>query len=609
MFISGFIHRVSLLVFWKEETMFSSHQPRLRKRLRKTVRPNLECLEDRVVPADAPLTVQGVSIAPTQGSAFNGTVAIFSDADPQGNLSQYSATVSWGDGTTSSSSSGVQIVAAANVPHQFDVIGTHTYTSTGTFNLTVTVSDSGGAQATTGFINQTNLVSNLDTVGAANVDPNLVNSWGITHSPTSPWWVADNGTGVSTIYDSSGNTVRAPVTIPPPSTNPTGTAAPTGIVFNSTTDFVVGHGNTSPALFIFATEDGTISAWNGSAGNNAVLEVDNTNTDQTTSPVYKGLALASTGSANFLYATNFRDGTIDVFDKNFNKVTLGQNGFGTFTDPNLPAGYAPFGIQNINGNLYVTYALQNDAKHDDVKGAGHGFVDIYTPNGTLVQRLISQGSLNSPWGLALAPANFGAFSNDLLVGNFGDGTINAFNLKTGAFLGTLVNSTNTPISINGLWGIGFGNNAAAGSANTLFFASGLNDEADGLFGSLSAVVGGQAVVSAPAPVSTPATVNNQLVADVFLVHILQTSSEATTTAQQAFGSAFLLSSMQSAQETQMLVIDEIFAMIDFLNTFRGGGTSDLISRQISIANNPIYSTPVGYTTGLLVGVLVLNALL
>ncbi len=389
---------------------------------------------------------------------------------------------------------------------------------------------------------------------------------------------------------------------------PDGDSGPTGIVFNSTSDFVVGHGNTSPALFIFATEDGTISAWNGSAGNNAVLEVDNTNTDPNTSPVYKGLALASTGSANFLYATNFRDGTVDVFDTNFTKVTLGQNGFGTFTDPNLPAGYAPFGIQNINGNLYVTYALQDSAKHDDVKGAGHGFVDVYNPNGVLVQRLISQGALNSPWGLAVAPANFGTFSNDLLVGNFGDGTINAFNLNTGAFLGTLVNATNTPLAINGLWGLAFGNNATAGSANTLFFASGLNDEANGLFGSLSAVLGGQAVVGAPAPVSTPATVNNQMVADVFLVPILQTSNDAATTAQQVFNVAFMQSMMQSAQQTQMLVVDEIFLMIDFINTFHGGGTSDLISRQISIADNPIYSTPLGYTTGLLAGALVLNAL-
>lgn len=588
--------------------MFSSRQCIPMRRPRQTVRLTLEHLEDRLVLAapDAPLTLQGVSLAATQGSAFNGTVATFTDADPNGNLSQYSATVNWGDGTTSSSGSGVQIVADANVPRQFDVIGTHTYNSTGTFNLTVAVSDSGGAQAATSYVNQTNLVSNLSTVGAAHVDPNLVNSWGITHGPTGPWWVADNGTGVATIYDSTGNSPLTPVTIPPPSTNPTGTAAPTGIVFNSTTDFVVGHGNTSPALFIFSTEDGTISAWNGSAGTKAVLEVDNTNTDPTTSPVYKGLALAANGSANFLYATNFRDATIDVFDKNFNPVTLGQNGFGTFTDPNLPAGYAPFGIQNINGNLYVTYALQDSAKHDDVKGAGHGFIDVYTANGTLVQRLVSQGPLNSPWGLAVAPSNFGAFSNDLLVGNFGDGTINAFNLKTGASLGPLVNSTNSPISINGLWGLGFGNNATAGSANTLFFASGLNDEADGLFGSLSAVVGGQAVVGAAAP-SASTVVANQVIADVFLTAILKTPGAAST-AQQVFSFAFQQSMTQSAQETRMLVLDEISLIVDFVNSFKGGGSSDLASLEESIGDNPIYSTPLGYTTGLLAGALVLNVL-
>ncbi len=590
---------------------------RLMRHARQTVRPNLEHLEDRLVPAapDAPLTIQGVSIAPTQGGAFSGMVAFFSDADPKGDLSQFTATVDWGDGSSSTSGNGVLIVADPNVPRQFDVIGTHTYASTGTFNLTVSVADSGGAQATTTFINQTNLVSDLSTVGAAHVDPNLVNSWGLVHGPTSPWWIADNGTGLSTLYDSSGNPQSLVVTIPPPSTDPSGTATPDGIVFNSTSDFVVAHGNTSPALFIFATEDGTISAWNGSAGKNAVLEVDNTNTDQTTSPVYKGLALGNTGSANFLYATNFRDGTIDVFDKNFNKVTLGQNGFGTFTDPNLPAGYAPFGIQNINGKLYVSYALQDSAKHDDVAGAGHGFIDVYSANGTLEQRLISQGALNSPWGMVLAPSNFGAFSGDLLVGNFGDGTINAFNPKTGASLGPLVNATNTPISINGLWGIAFGNNAAAGSVNTLFFAAGLNDEADGLFGSLTAVVGGQAVVgAAPAPSPSPspapppgpsAAVINQIAADFFLAPVLKTPVGAAI-ADQLFVAAFTQSLMQSAQQTQTLVVDEIFLMIDLVT---GAPPGDITNLETAIGNNPIYSTPLGYTTGLLAGALTLNALM
>jgi uncharacterized protein (TIGR03118 family) len=582
-------------------------------RFRGIVRPSLEHLEDRtLLAADAPLTVLGVSIAATQNAPFSGMVASFSDADPNGTLSQFSATINWGDGTTSSGSA-VQIIADDHVPRQFDVLGTHTYTATGNFNLTVTVMDSGGAQATSTFINETKLVSDLSTVGAAHVDAHLVNPWGLARSPTSPWWVADNGTGLSTLYDSSGNPLSLVVTIPPPSNMPTATAAPTGIVFNGTSDFVVGHGNNSPALFIFATEDGTISAWNGSAGTKAVLEVDNTNTDPNTSPVYKGLALANNGSGNFLYAANFRDGTVDVFDTNFHKVTLPS---GRFTDPKLLPGYAPFGIQNINGNVYVSYALQNSSKHDDVPGAGHGFIDIYNANGVLQQRLVSQGPLNSPWGMTLAPSNFGAFSNDLLVGNFGDGTINAFNPTTGASLGPLVDATNAPITINGLWGIAFGNNATAGSANTLFFASGLNDEANGLFGSLTETVGGQAVVAAaPSPPSPPppgpsAALTNQLAVDVLLLPVLKTPG-AISAAQQAFGVAFAQALMQSVQQTQTLVVDEVTLMIDLVFSSVGGsGMSGAITNlETAISNNPVYNTPAGYVTGLLTGALTLAALI
>jgi uncharacterized protein (TIGR03118 family) len=598
----------------KESAMSLSTERQLTKRLlppRRTVRPSLEILEERLVLAtDAPLTIQGLSIAPTQNAAFSGTLATFSDADPNGTLSQFSATINWGDGTTSSGPA-VQIVADPHVPRQFDVMGTHTYSTPGNFNLTVTVMDSGGAQATTTFTNQTNLVSDLGTVGAAHTDSHLVNSWGIAHGPSSPWWVADNGTGLSTLYDSSGNPQSLVVTIPPPSNNPTGTAAPTGIVFNSTSDFVVGHGNNAAALFIFATEDGTISAWNGSAGTKAVLEVDNTNTDPNTSPVYKGLALASNGSGNFLYAANFRDATVDVFDTHFNKVTLPS---GRFTDPNLPAGYAPFGIQNINGKIYVSYALQNSAKHDDVAGAGHGFIDVYDASGVLQQRLVSQGPLNSPWGMTLAPSNFGAFSNDLLVGNFGDGVINAFNPTTGAFLGPLVNAANTPISINGLWGLGFGNNATAGSANTLFFAAGLNDEADGLFGSLTETLGGQAVVTAaasplppPPPPSGPsAALTNQLVTDVLLAPAIKSAGAA---AQQAFGMALTQALMQSVQQTQALVTDEVILIIDLVFSGVGiGSPSAINSLETAISNNPVYATPAGYATGLLAGALTLSAL-
>jgi hypothetical protein len=210
------------------------------------------------------------------------------------------------------------------------------------------------------------------------LDPNLVNPWGLassTPSPTaSPIWVSDNGTGVATLYNGAGVAQSLVPTIPPPNGSPPGTfSAPTGVVFNPTAGF-------GGSRFIFATEDGTIASWKLANGTTAVLQVDNS---------------------------------------------------GSFTDPNLPAGYAPFGINNIGGKIYVTYAQQDGTKHDDVAGAGHGFIDVYDTNGHLLNRLVSQGVLNSPWGLALAPSNFGVFSNDLLVGNFGDGTINAFDITTG----------------------------------------------------------------------------------------------------------------------------------------------------------------------------------
>jgi uncharacterized protein (TIGR03118 family) len=339
------------------------------------------------------------------------------------------------------------------------------------------------AHASQGFYQQTNLVS--DVPGLAQVtDPHLVNSWGIVHSPGSPFWISDNGTGLSTLYNGAGAPISLVVTIPPPGGSPAGTtAAPTGVVFNGTPGFKVSNGTKSAAaLFIFSTEDGTISGWNPTVNpTNAILAVDKS-TDSP-SAVYKGLAIGSNASGTFLYATNFRAGTVDVFDSTFQQVSLA----GSFTDPNLLPGYAPFGIANLGGNLYVTYALQNAAKHDDVAGPAHGFVDIYDTNGNLLQRLVTRGRLNSPWGLAMAPANFGRFSNDLLVGNFGDGRINAVDPATGDFLGQLRDANNNPITIDGLWGLDFGNDANAGPKTTLFFTAGPNGEADGLFGSLVSV--------------------------------------------------------------------------------------------------------------------------
>jgi uncharacterized protein (TIGR03118 family) len=351
--------------------------------------------------------------------------------------------------------------------------------------LLATLSGAAFAKASAGsqgFYHQTNLVSDLPNV-AKFQDPNLVNPWGLSHSSTSPWWVSDNGTGVSTLYNGQGQAfpLGSPlvVTIPPPAGSPAGTtAAPTGNVFNGTSGFVVTEGGKSgPSFFIFATEDGTIAGWNPTVDmTHAVLAVDNS----ASGAIYKGLAIGSNGSGAFIYATNFHAGTIDVFDSNFAPATLS----GSFTDPRIPIGYAPFGIQNIGGNLYVTYALQDENKEDDVAGPAHGFVDVFDTNGNLIRRLVSHGRLNSPWGLALAPADFGRFSNDLLVGNFGDGRINAIDPKSGAFLGQLSEQAGKPITIDGLWALVFGNGANAGATNELFFTAGIDDEAHGLFGDI-----------------------------------------------------------------------------------------------------------------------------
>ncbi len=337
------------------------------------------------------------------------------------------------------------------------------------------------AQSSQGFYRQTNLVSDLAGL-AQFTDSNLVNSWGLVHGPMTPWWVADNGTGVSTLYTGQGVKVPLTVTIPPPAGSPAGTtSAPTGVIFNGNGGFNVSENGTSlSSVFIFDTEDGTISGWNPNFTDrsHAVLAVDRSNVGK--GAVYKGLAIGSNSSGTFIFATNFRFGTVEMFDSSFKLVR-------SFTDHLLPQSYAPFGIQNIGGNLYVTFAKQNAAKHDDVAGPGHGFVDVFDTNGNLLRRLIAHGSLNSPWGLALAPANFGQFSNDLLVGNFGDGHINVFDPNTGAALGSLQIGGVIPIQIDGLWSLQFGNDAAAGPSNELFFTAGIDGEAHGLFGDIQSV--------------------------------------------------------------------------------------------------------------------------
>ncbi len=321
---------------------------------------------------------------------------------------------------------------------------------------------------------QLNLASDL--AGAApSQDTSLVNPWGLAATASSPFWINTNGTGLSEIYTGSGVKQGLVVSIPTPAGG-TPPSAPTGIVANTTVNF-------GGAPFIFDTEDGTISSWKPT--NTPITSAALQFTGPTGS-VYKGLASAAVGNTDLLYATNFGLGRIDVFTSTFQPITTP----GGFKDPNLPAGYAPFNIENINGDLYVTYALQDAAHHDDVAGNGHGFVDVFNSQGVLLQRLVTEGALNSPWGLALAPASFGAFSGDLLVGNFGNGEINAYNAADGAFLGNLDDSSGNPIVIQGLWGLDFGNGKSSGSLDSLYFTAGIPGpgmvEDHGLFGELVA---------------------------------------------------------------------------------------------------------------------------
>ena len=314
---------------------------------------------------------------------------------------------------------------------------------------------------------QTNLTSDIPGM-AANLDPNLVNPWGLVASPTSPFWVSDNGTGLSTLYTGTGAIVPLVVTIP----GPNGTAgSPTGIVFNSG----VANGNFGGAPFLFGTEAGTIVSWN--SGTTASIAATGG-----TGSVYKGLGINDSGT--LLYAANFGLKRVDVFDKSFKPTTVS----GSFTDPNLPAGYAPFNIQSVGGSLFVTYAKTAGGK-DEVAGAGLGFVDQFDTSGVFQRRVATQGALNAPWGLALAPkSGFGAFSGDLLVGNFGDGLIHAFDWTTGAFAGTLDNASGDPLAIDGLWALSFGNGARAQNLDTLYFTAGIagpgSVEDHGLYGAI-----------------------------------------------------------------------------------------------------------------------------
>jgi len=337
-----------------------------------------------------------------------------------------------------------------------------TYIKTGLLLVAAAMFTTASARADT--YSWTNFQSDIPGV-AQHVDSNLVNPWGMSApSANGPIWVSDNGTGVSTLYNLDGTARSLIVTIPTAARNRDG-GNPTGQVFNGTNFFQVTKNGTSlPARFIFVSEDGFISGWNpGVDPTNAIIAVDNGTNNGNNRAIYKGATLGVAGGHNFLYVTDFHTGKVETYDETFHQVNPGG-----FVDPNLPAGYAPFGIRNFNGEIFVTYAKQDHARHDDVKGVGFGFVSVFDTGGNFLRRLVSNGNLNAPWGLALV-------DSELWVGNFGDGFINVYDPMTGAFIETLMRADGTPLQFDGLWDM-----LPLGSG--VYFTAGIADEGHGLFG-------------------------------------------------------------------------------------------------------------------------------
>jgi uncharacterized protein (TIGR03118 family) len=351
-----------------------------------------------------------------------------------------------------------------------------------------------GGFATAQAYQQTNLVSDIQgfaqdpTTGES--DTQLVNPWGLVSSPTSPWWIADNNAGVSTLYNRQGVKQGLMVNIPSPVSGAAGTS--TGVVFTGASGFTFqADGKSTGAPFTFVTEDGTIVAWGPGVNpldlpHDALVVVDNsTNPTAETGAVYKGATIAqmTPGGPSYLYVTNIRSGRVEVYDTKFTVVNLPEHdGEPAFVDREIPEEFAPFNVQEVNGDLYVTYAKQNAAKHDDFDFPGFGFVDKFSTGGKLLQRLERGPWLNAPWGVALAPANFGFFSNHLLIGNAGSGQIAVYDVESGRFDGLFRDANGHALQNDRLWSLKFGNNNAAGPSNSLFFTAGISDEAHGVFG-------------------------------------------------------------------------------------------------------------------------------
>ena len=361
------------------------------------------------------------------------------------------------------------------------------------------------AQTTSGFTD-TALVSNKAGVVATTttIDANLSNPWGLVTAPGLPFWIADNNSNVASLYSGSGQiqtnavtgSTTTAITIP---ASTTGVAAnPTGQVYNGTGGFLIPTSNgQETSLFIFSGEGGTIAAWAKDSGPTAVTAYDDGVSNGTEHAVYKGLALGSINGASFLYATDLHNNKVDVFDTNFAKPAAMQ---GKFIDPTMPAGFVPFGIAALKNQLYVTYAMRDTAMHDETTGAGLGYVDVFDFNGNFISRFASAGPLNAPWGIALAPAGFGSFDGDLLIGNFGDGTINIFapnGTSLATDMGPLTLNGDAPFAVPGLWSLVFGDGDSDKPLTTLFYTAGFADQTDGVFGSIAMT---SSSTNAPVPV-------------------------------------------------------------------------------------------------------------
>jgi uncharacterized protein (TIGR03118 family) len=428
---------------------------------------------------------------------------------------------------------------------------------------------------------QTNLVA--DQSGVAQVtDASLINPWGVAFGPSTEFWIADNGKNVSTQY--AGDANGTPLAVFSPLPVVTGLTSPTGQVFNGSPDFAIhdSAGHSGPAIFIVANQDGSIDGWNPSVppSLSTVFQV----AVPASRAIYKGLAIANntigTQTGNFLYAADFAGGKIDVFNSQFQHVTIS----GSFADTNLPAGFAPFNIQALGGKLYVTYAKQDIYQQNDVTGPGNGVVDVFDTAGNLLKRLTSGGVLNSPWGLALAPASFGAFAGDLLVGNFGDGHINAFDPNSGALVGTAQNASGAPLAIPGLWALVVGNGGQSGDSNKVYFTSGPGNLQHGLVGSLAPTT----VVTDTGRIAVGANSGG-----VGTVSIVGAESHATLMSAMPFGSGFtgqvrvastdftgdgvpdVVAGTGPGASTQVVLLDgatqkQLFAANPFESSFTGG---------------------------------------